>query len=237
VQEEGGVFLMRAKAGMNPQVVEAFREDGTRLRSLRNPPLKAIHTQWPKRQRVELGGCWQRDEGPRCRRLLLSWHPQTKRFGSFLTKLPPTRSALEVLCRAYTWRGQVEVLCKEWQSSAHLPAFDTAHPAIVAGLLWMAMAAAALTRFLASMTQLLAEVPMATRQVAMGAVHVFGDIVRALQSGDVAELDAALEEAVMYLACHAQRAHPARDRRTGRSQLGLEPLLRSDDVIEVAEAA
>jgi hypothetical protein len=27
---------------MNPQVVEAFREDGKRLRSLRNKPLKAI---------------------------------------------------------------------------------------------------------------------------------------------------------------------------------------------------
>jgi len=87
------------------------------------------------------------------------------------------------------------------------------------------------------MTQLLAQVPMATRKVAMCAVHVLGDIVRALQSGDVAELYAALEKAVTYLACHAQRAHPARDRQTGRSQLGLEPVLGSDDVIEFADAA
>ena len=54
VQDAGGFFLIRAKAGMNPQVVEAFREDGKRLRSLRNKPLKAIHTKLPKRQRVEL---------------------------------------------------------------------------------------------------------------------------------------------------------------------------------------
>ena len=131
----------------------------------------------------------------------------------------------------------MELLCKEWKSYANLHAFDTANPAIVEGLIWMAIAAAALKRFLAYMTQLLAEVPMSTRKVAMCAVHVLGDIVRALQSGDVAELYAALEEAVMSLACHAHRAHPARDRRTGRSQLGLEPLFRSDDVIEVAEAA
>src|SRR5205807_10329682 len=32
VQDEGGFFLIRAKAGMNPQVLEAFREDGKRLR-------------------------------------------------------------------------------------------------------------------------------------------------------------------------------------------------------------
>src|SRR5687767_7884932 len=36
VQDEGGFCLIRAKAGMNPHVLEAFREDGTRVRSLRN---------------------------------------------------------------------------------------------------------------------------------------------------------------------------------------------------------
>ena len=103
--------------------------------------------------------------------------------------------------------------------------------------MWTAIAAAALKRFLAHMTQLLAEVPMSTRKVAMCAVHVLGAIVRALQSGDVAGLSAALKEAVTYLACHAQRAHPKRDRQTGRSQLGLEPLFGDEDVIEWAEAA
>jgi ribosome-associated translation inhibitor RaiA len=237
VQDEGGFFLIRAKAGMNPQVVEAFREDGTRLRSLRNKPLKAIHTQLPKRQRVELGVCWQLDEGPLRLRLILSWNPKTKSFCSFLTNLPPKRYALEVICRAYKWRWQVELLFKEWKSYANLHAFDTANPAIVEGLIWMAIAAAALKRFLASMTQLLAEVPMSTRKVAMCAVHVLGDIVRALQSGDVAGLYAALEAAITYLARHAQRAHPKRDRQTGRAQLGLEPCFEHDDVIEFAEAA
>jgi hypothetical protein len=51
------------------------------------------------------------------------------------------------------------------------------------------------------------------------------------------ELYAALEKAVTYLACHAQRAHPERDRQTGRSQLGLEPCFEHDDMIEFAEAA
>ena len=237
VQDAGGFFLIRAKAGMNPQVVEAFREDGTRLRSLRNKPLKAIHAQLPKRQRVELGVCWQLDEGPLRLRLILSWNPKTKSFCYFLTNLPPKRYALEVICRAYKWRWQVELLFKEWKSYANLHAFDTANAAIVEGLIWTAVAAAALKRFLAYMTQLLAEVPMSTRKVAMCAVHVLGDIIRALQSGDVAGLYAALEEAVTYLACHAQRAHPKRDRQIGRSQLGLEPLFGSDDVIEFAEAA
>ena len=78
---------------------------------------------------------------------------------------------------------------------------------------------------------------MSTRKVAMCAVHVLGGIVQALKTGDVARLYDALKVAIMYLACHAQRAHPKRDRHTGRSQLGLEPYFENDDVIEFAEAA
>jgi hypothetical protein len=123
----------------------------------------------------------------------------------------------------------VELLFKEWKSYANLHAFDTANPAIVAGLIWAAIAAAALKRFLAHMAQLLLEVPMSTRKVAMCATHVLGDIVQALKTGDIAGLYEALEAAMTYLAWHAQRAHRQRDRRTERSQLGLEPLWGSAD--------
>ena len=78
---------------------------------------------------------------------------------------------------------------------------------------------------------------MSTRKVAMCAVHVLGGIVQALKTGDVAGLSDVMEAAITYLACHAQRAHPKRDRQTGRSQLGLEPLFGSDDLMEFAEAA
>ena len=141
------------------------------------------------------------------------------------------------IVQGQTLRWLVELLLKEWKSSAHLQAVDTTHPAIVEGLIWIAIAAAALKRFLAHMTQLLTAVPMSTRKVAMCAMHVLGDVVEALKSGDEARLYAALEAAIMYLSCHAQRVHPERDRRTGRSQLGLEPCFENDDVIEFAEAA
>jgi Transposase DDE domain len=237
VQDAGGFFLIRAKAGMNPQVLEAFREDGKRLRSLRNKPLQTIHTKLPKRQRVELLVRWDVDGAPLCLRLIVSWNRRTKSFCYFLTNLPAPSYPLEVICRAYKWRWQVELLFKEWKSYANLHAFDTANPTLVEGLIWAAIAAAALKRFLAHMTQLLVKVPMSTRKVAMCAVHVLGGIVQALKTGDVAGLYDALEEAVTYLACHAQRAHPQRDRQTGRAQLGLEPCFEHDDVIEFADAA
>jgi hypothetical protein len=237
VAQARGFFIIRAKAGMNPQVVEAFREDGKRLCSLRNKPLQAIHAQFPKRQRVDLVVQWQVDGHPLCLRLIISWNRRTKSFCYFLTNLPPKRYPIEVICRAYKWRWQVQLLFKEWKSYANLHAFDTEKPAIVEGLIWTAIAAAALKRFLAHMAQLLVAVPMSTRKVAMCAVHVLGRIVEALKTGDVAGLYDALEAALTYLACHAQRAHLNRDRQTGRSQLGLEPLLGSDDVMKFAEAA
>jgi Transposase DDE domain len=113
VQDEGGFFLIRAKAGMNPQVLEAFREDGKRLRSLRNKPLQTIHTKLPKRQRVELMVRWDVDGAPLCLRLIVSWNRRTKSFCYFLTNLPAPSYPLEVICRAYKWRWQVELLCKE----------------------------------------------------------------------------------------------------------------------------
>jgi hypothetical protein len=229
VQDAGGFFLIRAKAGMNPQVIEAFREDGKRLRSLRNKPLQAIHAKLPKRQRVELVVQWQVDGHPLCLRLIISWNRRTQSFCYLVTNLAAHRYRLDMICRAYKWRWQVELLFKEWKSYANLHAFDTANPAIVAGLIWAAIAAAALKRFLAHMAQLLLEVPMSTRKVAMCATHVLGDIVQALKTGDIAGLYEALEAAMTYLAWHAQRAHRQRDRRTGRSQLGLEPLWGSAD--------
>src|SRR5207247_9741445 len=161
--------------------------------------------------RVELVVSWQVDGRPLCLRLIISWHCRTKSFCYLLTNLSPQRYPLDTICRAYKWRWQVELLFKEWKSYANLHAFDTANPVIVEGLIWAAIAAAALKRFLAHATHLLTAVPMSTRKVAMCAMHVLGDVVEALKSGDEARLYAALEAAIMYLSCHAQRAHTERD--------------------------
>jgi hypothetical protein len=101
VQDAGGFFLIRAKAGMNPQVFEAFREDGKRLRSLRNKSLQTLHAKLPKRQRVELRVQWLVDGAPLCLRLILSWNRRTKSFCYFLTNLSSQQYPLEVICRAY----------------------------------------------------------------------------------------------------------------------------------------
>src|SRR5438128_6483321 len=116
VQDAGGFFLIRAKAGMNPQVLDACREDGKRLRSLRNKPLKASHATLPKRQRVALVVQWHVDECPLRLRLSIRWNRQTKECCYVLTNLASRRYPLDTICRAYKWRWQVELLFKEWKS-------------------------------------------------------------------------------------------------------------------------
>jgi hypothetical protein len=83
----------------------------------------------------------------------------------------------------------MELLFKEWKSYANLHAFDTAKVAIVEGLMWAAIAAAALKRFLAHATQWIAGVIISTRKAAMCVTYVVGDIVQALKTAQGAALE------------------------------------------------
>jgi hypothetical protein len=60
---------------------------------------------------------------------------------------------------------------------------------------------------------------MSTRRVAMCAYHILGALVTALRLG--VGLLGALRRGLAYLLANARRAHPERDRRTGRLRAGL----------------
>jgi hypothetical protein len=98
------------------------------------------------------------------------------------------------------------------------------NPAIVEGLIWAAISAAALKRFLAHTAQVVAGVETSTRKVAMCALHFLHDILRALISEIENRFLDTFARAIDYLAGNARRAHPKRDRQRGRLQFGLEPI-------------
>src|SRR3989454_1435565 len=91
VQDAGGGCLIRANAGMNPQILEALREDGQRLRSLRHTSLQTIHATRPKRQRVARVVQGHVDGRPLRLRLLVSGHRRQQALCSLLTNLPAPR--------------------------------------------------------------------------------------------------------------------------------------------------
>ena len=80
IDRHGGCFVVRGKAGLNPRVISAFREDGALMKSCQDRDFKAIVSKCPKRQRAELEVEWLIDGEPFRVRLIVRWNPETKSF-------------------------------------------------------------------------------------------------------------------------------------------------------------
>ena len=135
------------------------------------------------------------------------------------TNLPRTPFSLDLVARLYRFRWQIELCFNEWKSYANLHQFDTANAHIAEGLIWVSLCAAVLRRSLAPAAQRVGGTAMSTRRVAMCAHHILDALVAALLLG--AGLRRTLRLGLAYLLANARRAHPDRDRRTGRLRTGL----------------
>lgn len=80
IERHGGCFLVRGKAGLNPRVIDAYREDGQRLKSCQDRDFQAITSKLPKQQRAELDVAWLIAGEPFRVRLIVSWNAETKCF-------------------------------------------------------------------------------------------------------------------------------------------------------------
>ena len=229
VDRHGGFFLVRGKAGLNPRVIDAVREDGKRVKSCQERDFQAIITTLPKKQRSALDVEWLIDHEPFRLRLIASWNKETQAFVSLLTNLPQARYDRHTICLGYKLRWQVALVFKAWKSYANLHAFDTENEHIAEALIWASLAASALKRFVAHAAEHLLEVVVSTRKAAMTPAYVLPELFRALRYGAGLWYRRAFEAMIRYLGSNAKRAHPQRDARTGRSQLGLQPVFALTD--------
>ena len=220
--EAGVAYVIRGYRNINPLVLGACDDEGKGVRAMAGKTLAQCRL--PKRRTLDLDVQWGRGERAVRARIIVSWNARKGEHRFLVTNLARERYSAEQITLAYRLRWQVELLFKEWKSYANLRAFDTANPSIAEGLIWAAIGAALLKRFLAHCTQRTHGVEISTRKVAMCAHHVLRDIMTTLASG-ANILSECFENAVKYLAANATRAHPKRDRRTGRLQLGLVPVL------------
>ena len=154
---------------------------------------------------------WNRDEG--CHTLLV-------------TNLARSRFSAEQVGQLYRFAvaGRAVVQGVEVRMRIFMRS-TRAKRGIAEGLVWTAIAASVLKRYLAQMTQVLRGVEVSTRKVAMCARHGLGDVFRALACGRRRCFLPVLRDLVDYLASNATRSHPKRDRKKGRLQFGLEPVL------------
>jgi len=229
IDRHGGFFLVRSKSNLNPRVIDAYREDGQRIKSCQDRDFQAITSKFPKQQRAELEVEWLIESEPFRGRLIVSWNPETKSFVYLLTNLPHTRYPINTICLGYKLRWQVELLFKEWKSYTNLHKFDTEKETICEALIWASLAASAMKRFLAHAAEHLLEVVISTRKASMPSAYDLPELFRALRHGDGPWYRRAFKAMIRYLGSNAKRAHPERDARTGRSRLGLKPIFQLSD--------
>ena len=235
IDRHGGFFIMRSKAGLNPRVIDAYRQDGQRLKSCQDRDFQAIISKFPKQQRAELEVEWLIDGEPFRVRLIVSGNPQKKCFDYLLTNLSQDRYTISMICLGYKLRWQVELLFKEWKSYTNLHKFDTEKETISETLIWASLTASAIKRFLAHTAEHLLEVVISTRKASMPSAYDLPELFRSLRYGDGPWYRQAFESMIEYLGKNAKRAHPKRDDRTGRSRLGLKPIFQLSGQTELQD--
>ena len=223
LMEEEASFIFRAKSSINPVVLSAVTAGGKVLKHFHGKHLNELSLS--KQDPIDMEVEWTTPSGDdvSCR-LIISWSPKHKVFNYFATNLCGARYSIQDVLAAYRLRWQIELLFKEWKSYANLHSFDTSIAAIAEGLIWAALAAATIKRYLAHITQLITGAEVSTRKVAMCAVHVLLEVFVALVRKSPYRLLLAWRRAIKYLATQARRAHPDRDRKSGRLAIGLEPV-------------
>ena len=221
VDQAGGSFVVRASASINPVVRRAYTCRGKELKKLRGRRLKECALS--KDEMVDLDVVWGKGPEAFQARVVARWNPQEGHYTWLVTNLARDRYTAQAVGQLYRLRWQVELMFKEWKSYANLHAFDTNNAGIAEGLIWTAIAASILKRYLGQMTQALRGVEVSTRKAAMCARHGLGELFRVLATETGRGLLPVLGRLVDYLASNAARAHPKRDRKRGRLQFGLEP--------------
>jgi len=221
VHNAGGCFIVRGKTNMNPLIVKAIGPDGREVKRFRGRRLKEVKGRLSRYECVDMTVRFGTGENAFECRLVV--HPNlraddTPRY--LVTNLDPEAFNPEQVSDGYRLRWQIELLFKEWKSHANLRAFDTANPNIAEGLIWASLCAATVKRYCAHMTQRIARVAISTRIVAKCIRHVLSDILYDLMHRP-RRLQASVERAIEFLSRNARRAHPKRDRRTGRLKLGI----------------
>ena len=226
VDRAGGSFVVRASASINPVVQRAYTSRGKELKKLRGRRLKECVLS--KDEMVDLDVVWGKGSPQAFQaRVVARWNAEEGRYTWLVTNLPRERYTAHAVGQLYRLRWQVELMFKEWKSYANLHAFDTNNAGIAEGLIWTAIAASILKRYLSQMTQVLRRVEISTRKVAMCARHGLGDLFGALATGEGSRSSSCAEE-VGGIIWRATRLVPIRSgtAREGDYSLGWNQSLK-----------
>jgi hypothetical protein len=221
LQDAGGFFVVRGTKSIRPTIREARDSRGKRIRRLEG---KRLSWRVLPRHDVDLEIDWNCASGRTYRGRLVVVYAEGKRnkktFVYLHTNLERQSFSARDVGMLYRLRWQIELLFKEWKSHANLHKFDTAKASIAEGLIWASLLAATLKRAITHAAERSCGIQLSTQRAACSAKHYLDEILAAvLRSAKL--LIVALRAAFAFLSRNARRAHPERDRKTGRLAPGL----------------
>jgi Transposase DDE domain len=217
IERENGHFVIRLRASLDPRVAKIHRS-GPRYRALEGRHLSAVIQQLPKGKRHDIDVVCR--DGWRAR-LVLKWAGPKHGWIRLITNLDRIDFDVEQILQAYRLRWQIELYYKELKSYANLHAFCTSKRHIAEGLIWAALCAAFLKRYMAHACQRTSRDGISTRRVAMCSHSFLQDFFQCLRQG-FHGLRSLLERTFRFLRVNALRSNLNRERRRGRLALGLD---------------
>lgn len=217
IDKANGHYIVRSKGVINPTIIRATGSHGRTIKSWQGRSLKDVRANIKRYEWVDLTVCWANTLETR---IIASWDHKNNRVRYLVSNLPEATFTPEQVMEAYRLRWQIELMFKEWKSYANLHSFDTNNPSIAEGLIWSAIAATLLKRLLALKIQVITKVAISTRTAAMSMRQVLTRVIEVFIH-EPNKLNQALKVMVNYIAQSSKRAHPKRDKSSGRLNLGL----------------
>ncbi len=231
IQQARGHFITRGTKSIRPTIRKVYDAHGRRSRRLRRLEGKRLSWEILPRETVDIDIEWRCPDGSIYEgRLVAIYRPGKRNSKSFVylhTNLTRETFSVEDVGKIYRLRWQIELLFKEWKSLTNLHRFDTSMPAIAEGLIWASVLTATLKRIVTHAAEQILGVELSTQRAAAGAKHFLDAILRSILRGSRRVLRRALDDAFAYLHGNGRRAHPDRDRESGRYSSGLCPIVSS----------
>lgn len=201
---------------MTPLVLSGVNVAGKRLKRFEKIKLKDVKRHIRRSHWVDIDV-----KGKTAYRLIASWPAGQSEATYWATSLPRATYPASAVIRLYHLRWQIELLFKEWKSYSNLHKFNTANAGLMEGLIWVSLLALLVKRRMGFSIQRIMGVDMSSFMVAKNTQGWFYPLMEAIVHDVRSELKRTWFWAIDYLARYAKRAHPARERRTGRLRYGL----------------
>jgi hypothetical protein len=222
ITDANGYFLIRGTKNIKPIVLSAENAAGQRVAHLEN---KELCVKKFPRCSLNLIIQWGQASGHETYigRLVVLYRPgprNRKEFQLLHTNLPNTFT-IDDIQKLYRLRWQIELIFKEWKSYSNLHGFATGIKEIAESLIWASLLTAIIKRTLVHAAELKLNMYLSTERATSTAMNYFLDIISAILLTSMKQLVATIEQMFEFFSVNARRAHPKRDRKSGRLQVDL----------------